>query len=145
MEDQEAIANLVNIYNNPLLFGLKNLCGNINSEDEEQNELSENDNYSKSISSRNEERKGSSSKSHFSSSKSINFDNIKIVNEPIATVEQKPKEKIPKKMKMKIHLKKKVKVKKKVIIKIKVKKVQKKEPEKNFNDYNFDWLNLINK
>ena len=37
----------------------------------------ENDNYSKSISSRNEERKGSSSKSHFSSSKSINFDNIK--------------------------------------------------------------------
>ena len=145
MEDQEAIANLVSIYNNPLLFGIKNLCGNINSEDEEQSELSEGDNYSKSISSRNEERKGSSSKSHFSSSKSINFDNIKIVNEPIVTVEQKPKEKLPKKMKMKIHLKKKVKVKKKIKIKIKVKKVQKKEPEINFNDYNFDWLNLINK
>ena len=146
MEDQEAIANLVTMYNNPLLFGIKNLCENINSDDEEQSELSESENYSKSINSRNEERKGTLSKSNLSSSKSIDFDNIKSVEEePIITVEKKPVEKVPKKMKMKIHIKKKVKVKKKIKIKIKVKKVQKKEPEINFNDYNFDWLNLINK
>jgi len=150
MEDQEAIANLVTMYNNPLLFGLKNLCENINSddEDEEQSEFSENENenYSKSKHSRNEERKGTLSKSNVSSSRSIDFDNIKSVEEePIVTVEKKPEEKVPKKMKMKIQIKKKIKVKKKIKIKIKVKKVQKKEPEINFNDYNFDWLNLINK
>ena len=150
MEDQEAIANLVTMYNNPLLFGLKNLCENINSddEDEEQSEFSENENenYSKSKHSRNEERKGTLSKSNVSSSRSIDFDNIKSVEEePIVTVEKKPEEKVPKKMKMKLQIKKKIKVKKKIKIKIKVKKVQKKEPEINFNDYNFDWLNLINK
>ena len=145
MEDQEAIANLVTMYNNPILFGLKNLCENINSEDEES-DLTESENNTKSINSRNEERKGTLSKSNLSSSKSIDFDNIKSVEEePIVTVEKKPEEKVPKKMKMKIHIKKKIKVKKKIKIKIKVKKVQKKEPEINFNDYNFDWLNLINK
>ena len=145
MEDQEAIINLVAAYNNPLLFGLKNLCGNINSEDEEESEMSESEIFSKSGSSRNEERKGTLSKSD-SSSRSINFDNIKSVEEPIIAVEKKPEEKVEKKMKMKINVKKKIKIKKKikVKIKVKVKKVVKKEPGINFNDYNFDWLNLIN-
>ena len=145
MEEQEAIANLVSMYNNPLLFGLKNLCENINSDDEEQSDFTKSENSSKSLS-RNEERKGTLSKSNASSSRSIDFDNIKSVEEePIVKVEKKPEEKLPKKMKMKIQIKKKIKVKKKIKIKIKVKKVQKKEPEINFNDYNFDWLNLINK
>lgn len=139
-EDQQTILNLAYIYDNPFLFGIKNLCQNINEEDEEISDESE----ESEISEISENKKSQiEEKNILRNKKSIDYDNIKSVEEPILSVEKK--EEKPKKKVMKIQIKKKIKVKKKVKIKIKVKKIKKKEPEIDFKNYNYDWLNLINK
>ena len=139
-EDQEEINNLVSLYNNPFLFGIKNLCENINSDNEEESEESEFSEESEEESNKSNKQ----SKINFNNNNNY-YTNIKNVEkEPIISLEKKPEEKAKKKI-MKITIKKKIKFKKKIKIKIKVKKVKKKEPEIDFNNYNYDWLNLINK
>ena len=140
-DDQQQILNLAYMYENPFLFGIKNLYDNIGQNDEENSDESQQSEQTeeskiKSISSEKREKD--------SNSGSFNFNNIKRVEEPIISIEKKQEEK-PKKKIMKIHIKKKIKVKKKIKIKIKVKKVKKKEPEIDFKNFNYDWLNLINK
>ena len=69
MEDQEMIANLVQVYNNPFLFGIKNLCDNLNTEEEEEDESedsgTESQSQSLSKSSKTEEEKNSISHKSF--------------------------------------------------------------------------------
>ena len=146
-EDQQAILNLAYMYNNPFLFGIKNLCENINEEEDEnsdQSEESEQSEISQNKSINNDE--DTKEKENSSLNKKRNdFNNIKSVEEiPIINEEKKQEEKAKKKV-MKVQIKKKIKIKKKVKIKIKVKKVKKKEQEIDFKNFNYDWLNLINK
>ena len=142
MGDQEEIDNLVSLYNNPFLFGIKNLCDNANEEEEEDEESEEESENSE------EKQSKENKESHINLNRykyHKNFENIKSVEEqPIISEEKKLEEKVKKKV-MKIEIKKKVKIKKKIKVKIKVKKVKKQEPQIDFNNYNYDWLKLINK
>ena len=150
-EQQQAILNIAYMYNNPFLFGIKHLCDGVNEEedeeksDEESEESEESEQSEPSEPSQNGSRNVNiDQKQKISIGKSIDFNNIKSVDEPFVKEENKQEEK-PKKKLIKIRIKKKIKVKKKIKIKIKVKKVKKKKPNIDFQNYNYDWLNLINK
>ena len=129
-EEQQAILNLVGVYNNPLLFGLQNLCNNMNEDEDDTEESNESNSLSMSESgskseSRSQSIKSSSSSMSFRTEEEKNngynkrgvsyVDNIKNVEEmPIINDDKKPQEKVKKKIKMKIHIKKKIKIKKKI-------------------------------
>jgi hypothetical protein len=139
-EQQQAVLNFASMYDNPFLFGIKQLCDNI-SEAEDEEKTDEESEESEELSEESQSRNSNYNKNE---KRGIDFNNIKSVDEPFVSEEQKQEEKPKKKKVMKIKLKKKIKVKKKIKIKIKVKKVKKK-PEIDFNNYNYDWLNLIYK